>query len=274
LPALAAPSPNAPETSLPHTPEQLRQEPHYPAFVRAQAGDASARDELLVAYAPLVKFALKRVAVHLPAAMDHDDLLSVGTVGLIHALDRYDPDQGVRFETYAIPRVRGAMLDAVRSFSPASRGAIRRGHQLEEAATGLFQALGRTPTRVELAEVMGLTTADVSRFQSEASQVVVSLDSSMDAGRDEGGLSLSDTVMDIHADDPESAAAVTEGIAELRFALEEDLSERQRLVLSLYYEQELTLKEIASVLEVSESRVSQIHTQSLRQLRQRLAMAA
>ena len=92
----------------PHTPEDLRKEPNYPIWVRLRAGDRGARDELVVKYAPLVKYVIGRMAISLPAAMDSDDVLSAGTVGLLHAIDRFDPDQGVRFETYALQRIRGS----------------------------------------------------------------------------------------------------------------------------------------------------------------------
>ena len=111
----------------PHTPEDLRKEANYPIWVRLRAGDRGARDELVVRYAPLVKYVIGRMAISLPAAMDSDDVLSAGTVGLLHAIDRFDPDQGVRFETYALQRIRGAIIDTIRSLSPLSRGAGRRG---------------------------------------------------------------------------------------------------------------------------------------------------
>src|ERR1051326_5622236 len=95
----------------PHTPEDLRKEPNYPIWVRLRGGDRSARDELVVRYAPLVKYVIGRMAISLPAAMDSDDVLSAGTVGLLHAIDRFDPEQGVRFETYALQRIRGAIID-------------------------------------------------------------------------------------------------------------------------------------------------------------------
>src|SRR5918911_1435618 len=116
----------------PHTPEDLRKEASYPIWVRLRSGDRTARDELVVRYAPLVKYVIGRMAISLPAAMDSDDVLSAGTVGLLHAIDRFDPDQGVRFETYALQRIRGAIIDTIRSLSPntpcsvfAERSSIR-----------------------------------------------------------------------------------------------------------------------------------------------------
>src|SRR6202035_1836282 len=134
----------------PHTPEDLRKEPNYPTWVRLRTGDRGARDELVVRYAPLVKYVIGRMAISLPAAMDSDDVLSSGTVGLLHAIDRFDPDQGVRFETYALQRIRGAIIDTIRSLSPLSRGAGRRARVLDETTDALAQRLGRVPTQEEL----------------------------------------------------------------------------------------------------------------------------
>src|SRR6266850_3618271 len=140
----------------PHTPEDLRKEPNYPIWVRLRAVDRSARDELVVRYAPLVKYVIGRMAISLPAAMDSDDVLSSGTIGLLHAVDRFDPDQGVRFETYALQRIRGAIIDTIRSLSPLSRGAGRRARMLDETTSALAQLLGRAPTQEELARELGV----------------------------------------------------------------------------------------------------------------------
>src|SRR3712207_1830465 len=145
----------------PHTPEDLRKEANYPIWVRLRSGDRAARDELVVRYAPLVKYVIGRMAISLPSAMDSDDVLSAGTVGLLHAIDRFDPDQGVRFETYALQRIRGAIIDTIRSLSPLSRGAGRRARQLDETAANLAQQLGRAPTQEELASELGVDLAEL-----------------------------------------------------------------------------------------------------------------
>src|SRR5215470_15856452 len=147
--------------SYPHTPEDLRKEPNYPIWVRLRGGDRGARDELVVKYAPLVKYVIGRTAISLPAAMDSDDVLSVGAVGLLHAIDRFDPDQGVRFETYALQRIRGAIIDTIRSLSPLSRGAGRRVRLLDETAAALAQTMGRAPTQEELAAELGVDLTEL-----------------------------------------------------------------------------------------------------------------
>src|SRR5438309_8990488 len=160
----------------PHTPEDLRKEPNYPIWVRLRAGDRAARDELVVRYAPLVKYVIGRMAISLPAAMDSDDVLSAGTVGLLHAIDRFDPDQGVRFETYALQRIRGAIIDTIRSLSPLSRGAGRRARMLDETTSALAQRLSRAPTHEELAAELGIDQAELGRMLLESAHVIVSLD--------------------------------------------------------------------------------------------------
>jgi RNA polymerase sigma factor for flagellar operon FliA len=170
----------------PHTPEDLRKEPNYPIWVRLRAGDRSARDELVVRYAPLVKYVIGRMAISLPAAMDSDDVLSAGTVGLLHAIDRFDPDQGVRFETYGLQRIRGAIIDTIRSLSPLSRGAGRRARILDETTAALAQVLGRAPTQDELARELGVDIQELGRMLLESAHVIVSLDGAGAGGEDDG----------------------------------------------------------------------------------------
>jgi RNA polymerase sigma factor FliA len=251
----------------PHTPEDLRKEVNYPVWVRLRAGDRSARDELVVRYAPLVKYVIGRMAISLPAAMDSDDVLSAGTVGLLHAIDRFDPEQGVRFETYALQRIRGAIIDTIRSLSPLSRGAGRRARLLDETTSALAQRLGRAPTQEELAAELNVDMSELGRLLLESAHVIISLDGASGGGEDEGEVqSLRDL---LHDRDQTSTADVVEEnelVDRLSSAID-SLPPRDRLVLNLYYHEELTLKEISRVIEVSESRVSQIHTAAVMKLR-------
>src|SRR5919198_3732555 len=171
-----APSKAGTPQPYPHTPEDLRKEVNYPIWVRLREGDRGARDELVVRYAPLVKYVIGRMAISLPGAMDSDDVLSAGTVGLLHAIDRFDPDQGVRFETYALQRIRGAIIDTIRSLSPLSRGAGRRARLLEETTAALAQRLGRAPTQEEIATELGVDMQELGRMLLESAHVIVSLD--------------------------------------------------------------------------------------------------
>ena len=250
----------------PHTPEDLRKEPNYPIWVRLRAGDRGARDELVVRYAPLVKYVIGRMAISLPSAMDSDDVLSAGTVGLLHAIDRFDPDQGVRFETYALQRIRGAIIDTIRSLSPLSRGAGRRARLLDETAATLAQQLGRAPTQDELARELGVDMAELGRMLLESAHVIVSLDGAS-SGDDDGEMqSLRDLLHDPDEAGTDEVVEENELVERLSAAID-SLPRRDRLVLNLYYHEELTLKEISRVIEVSESRVSQIHTAAVMKLR-------
>lgn len=251
----------------PHTPEDLRKEPNYPIWVRLRGGDRGARDELVVRYAPLVKYVIGRMAISLPAAMDSDDVLSAGTVGLLHAIDRFDPDQGVRFETYALQRIRGAIIDTIRSLSPLSRGAGRRARLLDETTSTLAQALGRAPTQEELARELGVDMAELGRMLLESAHVIVSLDGASSGGDDDGEVqSLRDLLHDPDEAGTDELVEENELIDRLSTAID-SLPPRDRLVLNLYYHEELTLKEISRVIEVSESRVSQIHTAAVMKVR-------
>ncbi|MBV8715518.1 MAG: FliA/WhiG family RNA polymerase sigma factor [Chloroflexi bacterium] len=263
-PALKKP---ADPQNYPHTPEDLRKEPNYPIWVRLREGDRGARDELVVRYAPLVKYVIGRMAISLPAAMDSDDVLSAGTVGLLHAIDRFDPDQGVRFETYALQRIRGAIIDTIRSLSPLSRGAGRRARLLDETTALLAQRLGRAPTQDELARELGVDQAELGRMLLESAHVIVSLDGANGGGDDEGEVqSLRDLLHDPDEAATDEVVEENELVDRLSSAID-SLPPRDRLVLNLYYHEELTLKEISRVIEVSESRVSQIHTAAVMKLR-------
>jgi RNA polymerase sigma factor FliA len=253
--------------NYPHTPEDLRKEPNYPIWVRLRTGDRSARDELVVKYAPLVKYVIGRMAISLPAAMDSDDVLSAGTVGLLHAIDRFDPDQGVRFETYALQRIRGAIIDTIRSLSPLSRGAGRRARLLDETTAALAQRLGRAPTQEELAHELGVDQAELGRMLLESAHVIISLDGASSGGEDDGEVqSLRDLLHDPDEAATDEVVEENELVDRLSGAID-SLPPRDRLVLNLYYHEELTLKEISRVIEVSESRVSQIHTAAVMKLR-------
>jgi RNA polymerase sigma factor FliA len=253
--------------NYPHTPEDLRREPNYPIWVRLRTGDRAARDELVVKYAPLVKYVIGRMAISLPAAMDSDDVLSAGTVGLLHAIDRFDPDQGVRFETYALQRIRGAIIDTIRSLSPLSRGAGRRARLLDETTAMLAQRFGRAPTQEELARELGVDLTELGRMLLESAHVIVSLDGAGSGGDDEGELqSLRDLLHDPDEASTDEVVEENELVDRLSAAID-SLPPRDRLVLNLYYHEELTLKEISRVIEVSESRVSQIHTAAVMKLR-------
>jgi RNA polymerase sigma factor for flagellar operon FliA len=229
--------------------------------------DPALRERLIMQYAPLVKYVVGRMAVSLPGLLNHEDLLSYGTIGLIQAVDRFDPAHGVKFETYAIQRIRGAIIDAVRGLQPRSRDTYRRARELEDTYDALTQRLGRTPDDEEVTAHMGITVAEFRNRLAEASTTIVSIDSAIG---DEGEhLTLADQIADEVQLDVGAQAERQELYQNLVAAIEE-LSERDRLVITLYYYEELTLKEISEVMGVSTSRVSQLHAAAVLKLRSAL----
>jgi RNA polymerase sigma factor for flagellar operon FliA len=211
--------------------------------------DPAIREQLVLQYAPLVKYVAGRLAIMLPRVMDSDDVISSGVLGLIEAIDRYDPTTGVKFETYAISRIRGAILDELRSLDWIPRSARQRSQEIAKAFTRLEAEYGRPPTDEEVAKDLKLDMNQYHQASISAAAVVVSLETPMSTGDGEGeGSALVDTL----------AGAIR------------SLSERERILLSLYYEQELTMKEISLVLDVSESRVCQLHGRAVHRLRAQL----
>jgi RNA polymerase sigma factor for flagellar operon FliA len=228
----------------------------------------SMRENLILQYAPLVKYVGGRMAVSLPGLLNSDDVLSYGTIGLIQAVDRFDPEQGVKFETYAIRRIRGSIIDAIRTLQTRSRDVSRRAREIERAYEELTNRLGRMPEEGEVAEHLGLSLESFQTQLVEASISVVSLDSSLDDGdgerlplisqlADHDALSVPDQV-----DRQQAHRLLVEAVR--------GLPERDRLVISLYYYEDLTLKEISEILGVSTSRVSQIHAAAVFKLRSML----
>jgi len=247
-----------------HTPEDLRREPNYPIWLRLRDGDLTARGELVTRYAALVKYVIGRMAISPSGAMDADDVVAAGTIGLLHAVDRFDPEQGVRFETYALQRIRGAIIDAIRALSPISRTALRRIRLLEETTAILAQQLGRAPTRQELARELGIARAELGRMLAQSTHVVVSLDRNAD---DDGEApSMAELLHDPDAPSIDDELFEQDEIVDRLSSAMKSLSQRDQLVLNHYYRSELTLKEISREIAVSESRVSQIRSAAVEKL--------
>jgi len=233
----------------------------------------SERDELIRRHANLVKYEVDRLASGLPDQVDREDLISAGMIGLIKAVDRYDPERGASFTTYASSLMRGAILDELRRMDWAPRGLRSRYRRLEEAVATLRQRLGRQPSEEEIIEELGVTPPEYRKLLRDASTAaMVSLESLAEASGD-AHMPAAPLGADTASLDPARAewnpAAVADS-AELRRLLAEavgELSEREQLVLSLYYREELTMQEIGMVLGVTESRVCQIHTQTIARLR-------
>jgi RNA polymerase sigma factor for flagellar operon FliA len=221
---------------------------------------------MIVQYAPLVKYVVGRMAVSMPGVLSSEDIISYGTIGLIQAVDRYDPGVGVKFETYAIRRIKGAILDAIRSLQSLSRDASRRARDLDHAYDDLTQSLGRMPSNREVADHLGLNADEFAQALMDASTSVISLDTPLGDVGDGDRPSLLEQISDDGTPGPEMQTERRHLMEALVQAIQ-GLSERDRLVVNLYYYEELTLKEISEVLGVSTSRVSQLHAAAVFKLR-------
>ncbi len=234
---------------------------------RRIANDSSARDALIVHYAPLVKFVAGRIGAGLPAAVESQDLVSYGTFGLIDAIDKFDLAVGVRFETYAAQRIRGAILDELRSLDWVPRAVRARARLVKEGLAELEHRLQRSATEAELAIHLDMDVAQLRRALGEvAAGGLVALD---ELGTEGDGLSVRNLLGNASPEEPGGALER----AELRNALlaaVRGLGERERTVVSLYYFEAMTLAQIGEVLGVTESRVSQIHAKAVLSLRNRL----
>ena len=234
-------------------------------------GDQHVRDRLILTYAPLVKFVAGRVGASLPAHVDEQDLVSYGLLGLIGAIERYDPDREIKFETFAMARIRGAIIDELRSLDWVPRSVRTRARQIERAIQVLERELMRAPTDAEIAQKLGVSGDELEESLREISRTsVAALDElwSPSGGGDQ--IALIDTIEDESGPDPEFSLEQTE----IKEALAEAISglpEREKLVVTLYYYEELTLREIGEVLGVTESRVSQLHTKAILRLKAHLA---
>jgi RNA polymerase sigma factor for flagellar operon FliA len=231
---------------------------------------ANGRDAAIQQFAPLVKYVVGRLAIGLPSILDYEDILSYGTIGLIEALDRFDGSKGVKFETYAISRIRGAIIDALRSLDRLPRSVRQKVKKLDVINTTLTADLGREPTDDEVAVQMGMTVQQYHQTLVDASWVTVSLDGIVDREDDEGGSSGNDMPADPSQEDFTRRLEKRQLLDALSGAIK-SLPEREFLIVGLYYKDEMTMKEIAQILDISESRVCQLHGRALSRLRARMA---
>lgn len=231
--------------------------------------DLEARDQLVETYLWLIRYVAGRLMVGLPSHFDQGDVEGHGAFGLLEAVERYDPARGVRFETYAIPWVRGACLEGIRAtqWAPAMRKRVR---QVEKGQDELAQLLGREPTPEELARHLGLTLDELEQRINEAGTLsVLSLDESL--LDDEGdGASRGEKLADPNAPDPQAASQLTERRELLAGAID-TLPEQERLVVSLFYYEGLLAKEISQLLNLSQARISQVHSKAILRLRGKLS---
>ncbi|MDQ3600352.1 MAG: FliA/WhiG family RNA polymerase sigma factor [Actinomycetota bacterium] len=230
--------------------------------------DPALRERLVLHYAPLVKYVAGRVGTGLPAHVDVGDLVQSGIFGLVDAIDRFEPERGLKFETYAMQRIRGAILDDLRAQDWVPRSVRSRSREVERALERLEARLLRTASDAEVADELGLSVSDLRDLYAQLQLTsVVALDELVTVGR--GGTSLAETLPDDSVPDP---GAVMDGVESRRLLAQavSQLVERDRVVVTLYYFENLTLAEIGKVLGVTESRVCQLHTRAVLRLRTKL----
>ena len=243
-----------------------------PAQAYAAQSSEPDREKQLMDYLPLVKYIAGRIAIGLPKSVELDDLINAGVVGLIEAHNNFDPSKGVKFESYASMRIRGAILDELRAIDWAPRSTRAKSREVERTISALENRLGRSPTEEEIAENLDMSLEELYKLLDDlSSTTLLSLDEFTYGSEDDKQVALVDTLQS-----PDRSDALTDlEREEMRSLLVDSiglLTDQERLVIALYYYEELTLKEIGQVMELSESRVSQIHTKSVLSLRAKLRM--
>jgi RNA polymerase sigma factor FliA len=236
--------------------------------------DQAIRDRLILTYAPLVKYVAGRLGSGLPAHVDEGDLTSYGLLGLIGAIERYDPSRDVKFETYAIARIKGAIIDELRAMDWVPRSVRSRARDIERAIGELEAKLGRAPNDGEIAGKLGVSEDELAESLTEISRSSFAALDELWTVSGSGGdqVALIDTIEDESAPDPQGSLSQIEMKEAIADAIAR-LPEREKLVVTLYYYEELTLREIGEVLSVTESRVSQLHTKAILRLKAHLAAA-
>lgn len=235
-----------------------------------ETGDAEAREQLIVNYSPLVKYVAGRLSSSLPQTVDTADLISYGIFGLIDAIEKFDLERGIKFETYAIARIKGAIIDELRAMDWVPRSVRAKARQVENAYIALETKNRRVPSDEEVAEELGITNKELQAIFTKLSYTsVVSFEELWVGGDRDDRQSAAGSIKDDAAEDPVSAFESVEAKSILADAIEH-LPDREKTVIALYYYEGLTLKEIGQVLGVTESRVSQLHTKAVLRLRARL----
>lgn len=230
-----------------------------------------ARERLILHYSPLVKYVAGRVSSSLPPSVEFADLVSYGVFGLMDAIDKYDPDRGIKFETYAIARIKGSIIDELRAEDWVPRSIRFKARELERAYVALESELLRIPTDEEVAERLSMSVEEYNNLLNKLSFIsLVALDELWTVSGDRSDkISLVDTVEDIKIKDPSQTFEIEEMKNMIAEAINR-LPERERIVVALYYYEGLTMREIGEVLGVTESRVCQMHTKAILRLRARL----
>jgi len=232
-----------------------------------QTNNPEMRDKLLSTYLPLVKNVAGRMAAGFPKSVELNDLINTGVIGLIEAFNNFDPERGVKFETFAVPRIRGAILDELRALDWVPRSTRAKARNIDRAVSKLEAELGRGPSDTEIAKNLKISTEELRYAMKDVSVTsLLSLDELICREDDNRQVPRIETIENSTSVDVLDDMEKTELRVFLIHAVS-NLSEQERLVVSLYYYEELTLKEIGEIMLISESRVSQIHTRAVNRLR-------
>jgi len=227
-------------------------------------------EQIVKEYSPMIKYVANRIALRLPPHIEVDDLISVGAIGLMDAIEKYDPSRGAKFKTYAEFRVRGSILDELRSLDWVPRSVRQKASKLDGVSSKLQSKLGRLPEDEEIAKEMGVTLEEFFKTLNETRNMPLLSLEDLGIARDSGDKqSLLDTLEGRSDVDPQTQMRLTE-LKNLIAAAIDSLPEKERLMVSLYYYEELTMKEIGEVLGITESRISQIHSKAVYRLRTKL----
>jgi len=230
------------------------------------------QEQMLMRYAPLIRYIACRLALRLPSHVSQEDLISSGIIGLIDAIQKFDLSKNINFKTYAEFRIRGAMLDELRSLDWIPRSIRKKSQLIENAYAQLQRALGRPAEAEEVAEMLGITVDDFYQMLDETKSVsLVTLDGRdpKNHGNSRGGFDLSENLADENLRDALQTVHLSE-LQELVLQAIEALPDKEKLLISLYYYEELTMKEIGLIMGYTESRISQLHTQAIYRLRYKL----
>lgn len=234
---------------------------------KADTSNQDLRNRLVEMYLPLVKYNGERIWARLPEGVELDDLISAGVFGLMDAIDAFDLSRGVKFETYCVPRIRGAMLDELRTMDWVPRLVRSKASKLNEAVKSLEARLGRQPSEIELSERMGISVAELEKMMLDANAVnLISLNKKWYETDSYKDVREIDILEDKKGEDPTRRIQKND----LMRLVTKGLNRNERLIIILYYYEELTMKEIGATLDLSESRVSQMHSSIVQRLQSQL----
>lgn len=235
-----------------------------------ESKDPEIRDRMIRQYAPLVRYVAGKVAVGMPQNVEFDDLVGYGVFGLFDAIEKFDPEKHVKFKTYAVTRIRGAIFDELRAIDWVPRSVRQKSREIEDAIRRLEASLGRSASDAEIAKEMNMTDKEYEKTMLRVSGTsILSLNDVWYTGEDNDKVSIADSIESPDNFNPDNIVEKEE-VKRVIIQSIQELPEKEKTVLVLYYYEDLTLKEIGKVLEVTESRVSQLHTKAILRLRAKL----